>query len=413
MQFLYNLGIRLYTITIHLAALLNPKARQWVKGRKNIFKTIKASLTGKEKVAWFHASSLGEFEQGRPVIEAFRKKYPAYTIVLTFFSPSGYEIRKNYQGADFIFYLPADTPANAKRFCELVNPRVAFFIKYEFWYNYLSELHQRQIPVYIFSAIFRPQQLFFKSYGSWYRKVLTYFTRIFVQDVHSQALLTRIGIENVEVGGDTRFDRVYDLVSQAKELPLIEKFVDGSKVIVAGSTWHKDEDLLVAYMNEASRHTKLIIAPHEVHKANIDRLEQLCDGMAIKYSEAENADLAKAKILIIDSIGLLSSLYRYGQIGYIGGGFGKGIHNTLEAATYGVPVVFGPKYSKFLEARQLIDLGAASTFRLYEEMKDIFDMLFAYPEQRISAGKAAANFVNDTRGGTALLMAHLAEKLGE
>jgi 3-deoxy-D-manno-octulosonic-acid transferase len=411
MEFIYNLGIQLYTLAIRFSALFNPKARQWVNGRKKIFKTIESAMAGKDKVAWFHSSSLGEFEQGRPVIEAFRKQFPNYTIILTFFSPSGYEIRKNYPGADYVFYLPADTPSNARKFCDLVKPTVVFFIKYEFWYNYLNQLQQRHIPIYLFSAIFRPQQLFFKSYGKWYRKMLTYFKTIFVQDVHSQALLTRIGIDNVEVGGDTRFDRVYDLVSQAKELPLVEKFVEGAKVIVAGSTWHKDEDYLIEYINQASKNIKLIIAPHEVHKANIDRLVELCDGMSVKYSEAKPDHLEQARVLIIDSIGILSSLYRYGQIGYIGGGFGKGIHNTLEAATYGVPVVFGPKYHKFLEACQLIELGAASTFHLFEELKDILDMLITYPEQRLIAGKAAANFVNDTRGGTKLLMERLSETI--
>lgn len=407
MTLLYNIGIFLYTNLVRVASLFNEKAKFWIKGRKNLLATIDAKVDKSKPIAWFHSSSLGEFEQGRPVIEAFRAQYPNYAILLTFFSPSGYEVRKNYSGADYIFYLPADTKRNAKRFIEIVNPKVALFVKYDFWYNYLTQLKKNNIPTYVFSSIFRPQQSFFKWYGGWYRKLLGSFTKLFVQDENSKKLLATIGVENVEVGGDTRFDRVYDLVQQAQPQPLIEKFVGNSKVLVAGSTWIDDEQLLCRYANE--HNIKLIVAPHETTEANVSRVESYCKRGVVRYTEAQTDDtkLAGADVLIINCIGLLSSLYRYGQVAYIGGGFGKGIHNTLEAATYGVPVVFGPKYQKFREACQLIDRRAAVSITTYEQLAKALDNYFDNVETCQKAGAVAAAYVDETRGGTLLIMNEL------
>lgn len=407
MAFIYNISIRLYSLAVRLASPFNEKARQWVNGRKGIFEKMALQIDGKKPIAWFHSSSLGEFEQGRPVIEAFRKQYPDYAILLTFFSPSGYEIRKNYAGADYIFYLPADTLKNARRFMQIVNPKVALFIKYDFWYNYLNQLNKRNVPTFVFSSIFRPQQTFFKWYGGWYRKMLKFFTVLFVQDENSRKLLAGIGINNVQIGGDTRFDRVYDIVQQAKPQPIIERFVSDSKVLVAGSTWIGDEQLLCRYANEHD--IKMIIAPHETTEANVGRVEGYCNGKVAKYTDAQTdaSIVDNAQVLIINCIGLLSSLYRYGQVAYIGGGFGKGIHNTLEAATYGVSVVFGPKYQKFREACQLIERGAGTSISEYSQLESVLDKYFADAEKCKADGKIASDYVNETRGGTKLIMNEL------
>lgn len=408
MTFIYNLSIRVYTFLIRLVAPFNEKARLWIRGRKGLLSQMAAKIDGSKPVVWFHSSSLGEFEQGRPVIEAFKAKHPDYAVLLTFFSPSGYEVRKNYAGADYIFYLPADTRRNARRFMQIVKPKAALFIKYDFWYNYLSQLHKAGVPTYVFSSIFRPQQAFFKWYGGWYRKMLKFFTLLFVQDENSKRLLAGIGINNVQIGGDTRFDRVYDLVQQAKPQPIIERFVaDADKVLVAGSTWIGDEELLCRYANE--HNIKMIIAPHETTEANVSRVGSSCTGKVVRYTDAQ-ADESKvdgANVLIINCIGLLSSLYRYGQLAYIGGGFGKGIHNTLEAATYSVPVVFGPKYHKFREACQLIERGAAISISDYEQLTRAFDHYFANPDDCKRAGQKASAYVDEMRGGTTLIMKEL------
>jgi len=412
MTFFYNLSIRFYTLLVRIAAPFNEKARLWIRGRKNLLTLMSQNIDNSKPIAWFHSSSLGEFEQGRPVIEAFRAKYPNYRILLTFFSPSGYEVRKNYAGVDYVYYLPADTRRNALRFMQIVKPKVAFFVKYDFWYNYLNQLHQQNVPTYVFSSIFRPQQAFFKWYGGWYRKLLKFFTILFVQDENSKQLLANIGIRNVQIGGDTRFDRVYDLVQQAKPQPLIEQFVSGAdKVLVAGSTWIGDEELLCRYANE--HNIKMIIAPHETTDANVSRVESWCDGRVVKYTDAQidETKIKDANVLIINCIGLLSSLYRYGQVAYIGGGFGKGIHNTLEAATYSVPVVFGPKYQKFREACQLIERKAAVSISDYEQLTSALDTYFNNAEKCQMAGKIASAYVDEMRGGTQLIMREIDGKL--
>lgn len=404
MKFLYNLGVVFYTLVIHLVAPFNEKAKLWVTGRKNIFKRIAESVDSSKPTAWFHVSSLGEFEQGRPVIESFKQKYPDYQIVLTFFSPSGYEVRKNYNGVDAIFYLPSDSASNARKFVDLVNPKFVFFVKYEFWYHYLNELNKRHIKTYIFSAIFRPKQHFFKWYGAWYRKMLGFFSYIWVQNSESEQLLKQIGLVNITVGGDTRFDRVYQISKESKTVPLVELFSQDKKVIVAGSTWEKDEKILELTFKTLHTDVQLVLAPHEIHDSNIQRIATLFGDSCICLSKATPENIQNFKVLIIDSIGLLSSLYKYGQVAYIGGGFGHGIHNTLEAATFGMPVIFGPNYHRFQEANDLILEKAAFSIDNNEQLLNIVFDLFNDVEKQQLCAKSALNYVDKMRGGTDLVI---------
>lgn len=403
MKFLYNLGIWLYVGIIHLFASVNKKAGLWVSGRKDIFKQIAEKVDVNKKTAWFHASSLGEFEQARPVIEGFKAKYPNFKIVLTFFSPSGYEIQKNYKQADAVFYLPTDTKKNARKFISLVNPDVVFFVKYEFWYHYLYQLHKNNIPTYLFSAIFRKNQHFFKKYGKWYRKMLHFFIFIFVQNVESEKLLQSINISNVAIGGDTRFDRVWQIANNASDIDKVNKFCNNKTTIVAGSTWDKDEELLLDYA-KTNADVKIIIAPHEVHQSNIRRIERLCENKCVKFSDSNETLLLQAQILIIDSIGLLSAIYRYAQIAYIGGGFGKGIHNTLEAAAYGIPVLFGSNYYKFQEAKDLISKHAGFSVNNEAELKAKINKLLGNEKYLNECKQNAFDYVKQMIGGTDLLL---------
>jgi 3-deoxy-D-manno-octulosonic-acid transferase len=362
MKFLYSASVLLYKSAIHLASAVNPKARKWVRGRKDIFSRIEAALQQTppgSPLVWFHCASLGEFEQGRPLIEKYRQQHPGTRIFLSFFSPSGYEVRKDYKGADYIFYLPADTPSNARRLVKLLQPSAAFFIKYEFWFNYLEELKKQGTPVYLVSGIFRKDQHFFRSYGGWFRKGLSAFKLFFVQDQNSADLLFSIGMKNVVIAGDTRFDRVAAIAEQKKEIPSVAVFCQGHQVIIAGSTWQPDEEVLHAIPLRDYK-MKMIIAAHEIHEEHLAGIEKLfSDYSCLRFSKASPQELVSAEILIIDSIGLLSSLYQYGSFAFIGGGYGKGIHNILEAATFGLPVLFGPNYHKFIEARDLVKTGGA------------------------------------------------------
>ncbi len=370
MQLLYNLGIRIFLLAVHVASLFNTKARKWINGRKNIFDDIRHFSDGPKPVAWFHCASLGEFEQGRPVIEAFRLKHPQYRILLTFFSPSGFEVRKNYTHADHICYLPADTPENARRFVEIVNPDFVVFVKYEYWLNYINKITGRNIPMYILSATFRTDQFFFKWYGKWSLKSLKKITRFFVQTKESAKLLEKHGISQITVTGDTRFDRVSTIAREAASLPVIEQFSESQKImIVAGSTWQPDELLLSKLLNEFPEKFKLIIAPHEIHESHLKTIEHQFLNNTIRYSTLPKTGTTDSNVLIIDSIGMLSKLYRYAKISYIGGGFGAGIHNILEAAVYGVPVLFGPNHHKFQEALDLIASGGAYAINSYEGFK--------------------------------------------
>jgi 3-deoxy-D-manno-octulosonic-acid transferase len=404
MRILYLVGIQFYTLIIRIASLFNTKAGLWLKGRKNIFSAIRSSVDKDVPLVWFHASSLGEFEQGRPVMELIREKYPELKILLTFYSPSGYEIRKNFAGADYVFYLPVDTPANAEKFLDLINPVAVYFIKYEFWYFYLRELHRREIPVYLISAIFRPGQVFFKWYGRWYRNILGFFNHLYVQTKASADLLKKIGIENVTIAGDTRFDRVFAIAGSAKSLPEVEPFTGGQAIIVAGSTWPPDEKLLAEWINHATADVKMIVAPHEIHEENINRLTGLFDCQVVRYSARTPEKLAEAKVLVIDNIGMLSSLYKYGNIAYVGGGFGKGIHNILEPATFGMPVIFGPNCQKFREALELADLRGGFSISTYTELKELLDSFMTNKSVLAVASKISKEYVKSNVGATPVIV---------
>lgn len=407
MFLLYNSGIALYQAGIKLAAKWNEKAGLLSKGQNSSFSILQEKIIPGQKYVWFHASSLGEFEQGRPLIEELKRRSPEQKVVLTFFSPSGYEVRKNYAGADVVLYLPMDTPGNVCRFLDIVKPEKAVFIKYEFWANYLTELQKREIPTYLVSAIFRPQQAFFQWYGGWYRKLLSSFTHLYVQDKPSDELLKSIGVTNVTVAGDTRFDRVAEIAAQAKELPVVEAFAKGRRVLVAGSSWPLDEDVLFDYFNSHDD-LFLIVAPHVTSESHIEDICRKLKRPFARYTKTDEQQAAQADCLVIDCIGLLSSIYRYGQIAYIGGGFGVGIHNVLEAAVYGVPVIFGPNYHKFREACGLIDAGGGFSVSELQQYVNLMDKLLQNDDYLSACGKNSADFVNGNLGATDLIMHKLA-----
>ncbi|WP_369799771.1 3-deoxy-D-manno-octulosonic acid transferase [Pedobacter sp. BMA] len=381
--------------------MFNTKARLFIKGRKDIFKKIKERISKTDKPIWFHFASLGEFEQGRPVLETLKSAQPDKKIIVTFFSPSGYEIRKNYTLAE-VFYLPIDTAFNAKRFLDIVNPQMAIFTKYEFWHFYFQGLKDRGIPLYVISGIFRPGQAFFKWYGSFYRNILKSVTYFFVQNQESEDLLESVGLDNVTISGDTRFDRVYENAQIPKQLAEIEKFVNGSPTLICGSTWPEDETLLSVLPGKYPE-WKFIIAPHEIHERHIENIEKLFPGDVVRLSvfskQASLSDLHPT-VLIIDNIGMLSSLYQYGKVAYVGGGFGAGIHNTLEAAAFGKPVIFGPKYDKFQEAKDLIAIGAAKSIASSAELMEAFNLF----KENEAAADASKKYVENKKGATALIV---------
>ncbi len=408
---MYSLIIHLYAFFIELISPFHKKARLMRLGQWKTNGILREKIDRNAKYIWFHASSLGEFEQGRPLIEKIKAEHPEYKILLTFFSPSGYEVRKNYGGVDVVCYLPFDTPYRVKKFLDLSKPVMAIFIKYEFWDNYLSELKRRNIPVYIVSAIFRKEQLFFKWYGGMYRKVLSYFTHIFVQDDASRELLSKYGVTNVSVFGDTRFDRVQDVYKNTKQVPMVELFVNNNRsdnqlTMVAGSSWQQDEEVYLNYFNEHPE-LKLIIAPHEIHKDHLMHIESMLKRPSIRLSEATEKDIKGKSCLIVDSFGLLSSIYRYGDLAYIGGGFGTGIHNVLEAAVYGIPVIFGPKYQKFKEARDLLQVGGAFSITDEKTFESKMEEFSTYRDLLEAAGAAAGDFVKSNIGATNKIIASI------
>lgn len=400
MRLLYNTGVRLYFIAIYLASFFNKKARLWINGRKNQpFVRFSESI-------WFHFASLGEFEQGRPVLEQFKILYPNNKIVVTFFSPSGYEIRKNTPLADAVYYLPLDTAQNARDFINNIQPKMAIFTKYEYWYHFFNEMHLQNVPVYVISGIFRPKQVFFKWYGGLHRKILSFVSWFFVQDERSEALLKRLGINNVSISGDTRFDRVWANAQQPKAIPAIEEFKNEHKVFIAGSTWPPDETLIAALVSQYPD-WKFIIAPHEISEEKIGKLIALLpNGSTARYSQISNLK-SRISNLIIDNIGMLSSLYQYGDIAYIGGGFGVGIHNTLEAAAFGLPVIFGPEYSKFKEAQDLITLQAGFSIADEEELKTVTNKLVNDSVFYNKARETVTTYVKEHTGATAAIMNHI------
>lgn len=407
-EFIYKTGIQAYGLGVRLAAPFHSKAAQWVKGRKTVFKEMRRQLAGNTApVIWFHCASLGEFEQGRPLMEAFRQQHPAYKVLLTFFSPSGYEVRKNYAGADYIFYLPLDTPANARQFIDLAQPVMAVFVKYEFWHYYTQYLKQRQIPMVSISAIFRPNQIYFKKNGTFYRRILERFTHIFTQNQESAELLQRLHLGQVTVAGDTRFDRVLQTAANAAPIPLAQAFKAEAPVMVVGSSWPEDLKVLLPFMQEQLPHLKFIIAPHEIRPTELAELEAAFPGQAIRYSVAQPHTVAQYRILLIDNVGMLSALYRYADYAYVGGAFGKGLHNTLEPAVFGPPVFFGPKYEKFQEAKDLLQLQVAYSLKNTQELTNIFSRLFQSSAEREKIRQAAHDYTQKQAGATARILTAL------
>lgn len=409
MSILYNLGIYILNALSHFLALFNSKARLWIAGTRDWESKVTDKIKPGERNIWIHCASLGEFEQGRPLIEALKKEYPEMKIVLTFFSPSGYEIRKNYDKADCIIYLPPDTPSNARRFVELIRPEFSILVKYEFWNNYISELYSQGIPLYLVSGIFRPEQHFFRWYGSFFRGILRKFSLLFVQDNASMELLKGIGITNVMVTGDTRFDRVVQIAGKARDIVQIEQFRGEEKMFLAGSSWKQDEEIIAQYINAEPYKLKWVFAPHEIHRENIDRLEKLFSVKCVRFSEfnEENSD---ARVLIIDNIGMLSSAYRYSYLAAIGGGFGKGIHNILEAACWGVPVMFGPRHEKFREAIDLIKENGAASFDSYTTFRDILEKWLSDEPFYLKSANAASEYIIKNKGATEKILAEILPK---
>lgn len=411
MRLLYNTGIHFYHFLIWIASSRNLKARKWLSGRKNLFARLQKELVPGEPLLWFHVSSLGEFEQARPVIEAVRKDFSGYKILLTFFSPSGYELKKDYPLADYVFYLPLDTQRNASRFLDIVKPEKVFFVKYEFWFNYLTELKKRKIPTFIFSALFRPSQFFFKPWGKWFRKALKAYTHIFVQNRSSFDILQEFGFNNVSICGDTRLDRVAQIATSASNLHKLEEFSTGKKVIVAGSTWPEDEALFLRFVNQCTHPVKFVIAPHEVTRESIRRITENLQKPYVFYSsDSTPRELEKAEVLIVDGYGYLVSVYRYASVAYIGGGFTTGIHSILEPAVYGMPVVFGPEYHKFHEASEMIQLNAAHSITNYEELYTLFEGYLTDPVKLENESQIASQYVESNRGATDQIVRYFFEK---
>lgn len=399
---MYQIAIYLFQLGVAVASLFNKKVKTMWQGERNAFSVLREKVDPQAKYVWFHAASLGEFEQGRPLMELLRKNHPEYKILLTFFSPSGYEVRKNYQGADIICYLPIDTIGNSRKFLRTIRPCMAFFIKYEFWYNYLHILKHRNVPVYSVSSIFREDQIFFKWYGHQYAYVLKCFSRFFVQNEESKDLLATIGITNVDVVGDTRFDRVLQIKEQAKQLPIVEAFVRGDspcKVFVAGSSWPPDEDIFINFFNE-HKDWKLIIAPHVIGEDHLTQILSKLKRNTIRYMQATPESAAKAECLIVDCFGLLSSIYHYGDVAYVGGGFGVGIHNVLEAAVWDIPVIFGPNNKKFQEAQGLKAAGGGFDISTADDFRQVMSRFMNDQEYLSTAGKNAGAFVQSLAGVT-------------
>lgn len=414
MLFLYRIFIGIYPIAAWILGFVNPKAKQWHTGRKEILTQIAAALASNTKpIVWMHCASLGEFEQGRPVLEGLQKQYPNYSILLTFFSPSGYEVHKNYAGADYVFYLPMDSAGNARKFLKITNPSIAIFVKYEFWHYYLSQLKKLQIPTILIAGIFRKDQLFFKWYGSFYKKLLSCFTAFFVQDKSSQSLLQSIGInDEVYLGGDTRFDRVIEIAAAFIPIDPIAHFCNNSLVLVAGSTWFQDDET-IAHFEKTNPNIKFIIAPHDITNQRL----QNCLGLyknAVLYSDyvkGYNTVPQNVNTLIIDNVGMLSKLYHYATVTFIGGGFGAdGIHNCIEAAVHYKPVLFGPVYDKYIEATGLVDAGGAISIEDALDFEAVAKKLFSNEADRIKMGQDAGAFVHAHKGASAKIMHYIQEK---
>jgi len=413
---MYNIGIYLYMFGVAVLSLFNEKVRKMWRGERETIRLLREQVDQSAEYVWFHAASLGEFEQGRPLMEKLRREHPEYKILLTFFSPSGYEVRKNYEGADIICYLPLDTITNARRFLRTIRPVMAFFIKYEFWYNYLHILKHRGIPVYSVSSIFRPGQIFFRWYGRQYAHVLRCFTRFYVQNEVSKELLATIGISDVSVVGDTRFDRVLQIKAAAKQLPIVEQFKGNAKCFIAGSSWQPDEEIFIPWFNE-HRDWKLVIAPHVIGEEHLQQIENLLgDRKVVRYTKVSeelkdskdlkaSKTLQDAEVLIIDCFGLLSSIYHYADVTYVGGGFGVGIHSTVEAAVWDVPVIFGPNNQRFQEAQGLKACGGGLEIATADDFRRIMQGFTDYPSLAQELGEKSGEYVKQMTGATDRILA--------
>lgn len=408
MFFLYNLVVQFADFLLKIVALFSPKIKLFVDGRKTVFATLAEKIQASDKTIWFHAASLGEYEQGLPVMEKIKTQFPNHKIVVTFFSPSGYEVRKNNTIADVTVYLPLDSISNAKQFLKLVHPEMTFFIKYEFWPNYLNELKKQNIKTYLISGIFREKQPFFKWYGGFYRNALKSFHYFFVQNESSKKLLQSIGLNNVKVSGDTRFDRVVSILERDNSLDFIEQFKNNTTTIVIGSSWPKDEELLINYINQADDAVKFIIAPHNIKPEQIQQLKNTITKKTVLFSEKENQSLADYQVFIIDTIGILTKIYSYADIAYVGGGFGNpGVHNILEPATFGIPIVIGPNYSHFAEATALVNMEGCITISNQNELHQAFDLLVQNEDERHEKGHICSTFVQMNKGATNTIMNHI------
>ena len=407
MMWLYNFCMIVYAALVRVASPFNKKAKLWCSGRKGMFERMRSAMSEGERIVWIHVASLGDFEQGRPLVDYIKENYPDHKILLTFFSPSGYEVRKNYKNADYVFYIPADTKRNVRQFLDIANPEVVIFVKYEFWLNMLAELHKRNIRTYIASAIFRRNSIFFNPFGFWWRKALRCFDTLFVQDDYSKQLLEGIGVTNVVVAGDTRFDRVATIAEGAERVAVVEEFKGNKRLFVAGSTWGADEDILLPLINE-NPDIKFVIAPHEMDEVRIERILHETKGGAVRYTQLAEADLADKQVLVLDTMGLLSRVYGSAEWAYIGGGFGAGIHNTLEAAVYGLPVAFGTKYRKFKEACDLIELGVGRSVADECELKAWFDELKNDDDYLARLSALAKVYVGKHRGATEKIVKEIA-----
>lgn len=410
MRFLYSLALHLYALLLQLVAPFVPKAAQWVAGRRGLLPRIQEALRHETApLAWFHCASLGEFEQGRPLMEAYAARHPDHKIVLTFFSPSGYTVRHTWSGAAYVFYLPLDTAHNAQAFLDAVQPRLAVFVKYEFWYHFLTELQRRQIPSICVSAIFRPEQVFFKPWGGFFRKVLSRFTHIFTQNEASVELLRSIGLTRNSVAGDTRFDTVVQTASAPpRQLPMVDAFVDDwAPVFIIGSSWPEDMPVLTPLLRQYAQDLRFIVAPHEISETNLRLVEEALPGGVVRYSQAHPETVAEARVLLMDNVGLLSQLYRFGHFAYVGGAFGKGLHNTLEAAAFGLPLFFGPTYQKFQEAKDLVAMGCAFPVHSAEELLKTFGPLFHSEDRRLKVQDVSLDYVHDHSGATRKIMTWL------
>ncbi len=408
MFFLYNIVILIAGFLLKIVAFFNPKIKLFVDGRKLIFDDLSNKINPSDKTIWFHAASLGEYEQGLPVIEKIKIKYPNHKIVITFFSPSGFEVRKNNNIADVTIYLPLDSQSNAKKFLENVHPEMVFFIKYEFWPNYLNELKKLGIKTYLISGIFRENQVFFKWYGGFYRNALQTFDYFFVQNESSKDLLQKIGFNNVKISGDTRFDRVVSILERDNSIDFIEDFKNNQTTIVIGSSWPKDENLIVNYINQSSNDVKFIIAPHNINDVKISNLKNSITKKVVLYSEKENQDLSNYQVFIVDTIGILTKIYSYADIAYVGGGFGNpGVHNILEPATFGVTIVIGPNFSHFAEAIALVHQEGCISISNQKGLNEAFDNLIFNDDIRQEKGHICSTFVNMNKGATDIILQHI------